>query len=114
MTFSELPEFQRDLKKLLKKYRSLNQDLEIIKKVLKVEPEARPPISYRIEGLGIESHIIKMRRIACKSLKGKGANSGLRLIYAYFKSDSQIIFTEIYHKNDKPNEDRARIKRNFK
>ena len=34
MTFEELAEFKKDLKKLLKKYRSLNDDLEVVKKVL--------------------------------------------------------------------------------
>ena len=84
MTFEELDEFKKDLKKLLKKYRSLNDDLEVVKKVLKVEPEQRPPFSFRIDNLGIETCVIKMKKIACRSLKGRGINSGLRLIYAYF------------------------------
>lgn len=35
MTFSELAEFKRDLKNLLKKYRTLNEDLEVVKAILK-------------------------------------------------------------------------------
>ncbi len=34
MDFDELNEFKKDLKKLLKKYRSLNDDLVVVKKVL--------------------------------------------------------------------------------
>ena len=34
MIFEELTEFKRDLKKLLKKYRTLNSDLDVVKKVL--------------------------------------------------------------------------------
>ena len=36
MTFDELVEFTKDLKNLLKKYRTLNEDLEVVKKVLEV------------------------------------------------------------------------------
>ena len=109
MTFEVLEEFQKDLKKMLKKYRSLNDDLEVVKKVLKVEPEQRPPFSFRIDNLGIKTCVIKMKKIACRSLKGRGINSGLRLIYAYFDTEQKIIFVELYHKNEKEKEDRKRI-----
>lgn len=42
MTFEELAEFKKDLKNLLKKYRTLNDDLEVVKKVLEVMPNERP------------------------------------------------------------------------
>lgn len=114
MTFEELNEFKKDLKKLLKKYRSLNDDLGIVKKVLNVEPGERPPFSFRIDGLGIETCVIKVKKIACKSLKGRGVNTGLRLIYAHFEEEQRILFVEFYHKNNKENEDRERILNNFK
>ena len=114
MIFDELDEFKRDLKKLLKKYRSLNDDLEVVKKVLKVEPNERPPFSFRIDGLGIETCVIKVKKIACKSLKGRGVNSGLRLIYTHFEAEQRIVFVELYHKNDKENEDRERILNNLR
>jgi len=47
-------------------------------------------------------------------MKGRGVNSGLRLVYAFFKADEKIIFIELYHKNEKGNEDRRRILENFK
>jgi len=62
----------------------------------------------------LETGVIKVKKIACKSLKGRGVNSGLRLIYAYFKDQEKIIFVELYHKNDKENEDKQRILKNFK
>ncbi|MCF8236337.1 MAG: hypothetical protein K9G67_15360 [Bacteroidales bacterium] len=111
--FEEIPEFSRDLKKLLKKYRSLNDDLAVLKKVLNENPHEQPPFSFRIDGLGIESCVIKVKKIACKSLKGKGVNSGLRLVYAFFEDKQKIVFVELYHKNTKENEDRERILRNF-
>ena len=114
MTFDELAEFQKDLKGLLKKYRTLNDDMDVVKKVLEVVPDERPPFSFRIDNLGLETCIIKVKKIACKALKGRGVNSGLRLIYAHFEKEQKITFIELYHKNDKENEDRQRIINNFK
>ena len=114
MIFEELTEFQKDLKSLLKKYRTINDDLEVVKQVLTVTPDERPPFSFRIENLGLETCVIKVKKIACKALKGRGVNSGLRLIYAYFKDQEKIIFVELYHKNNKENEDKQRILNNFK
>ncbi len=109
MIFEEIAEFQKDLKNLLKKYRTLNDDLEVVKKVLEVTPDEKPPFSFRIDNLGVETCIIKVKKIACKTLKGKGVNSGLRLIYAHFPNQQKITFIELYHKNDKENEDKNRI-----
>jgi mRNA-degrading endonuclease RelE of RelBE toxin-antitoxin system len=120
ISFEELPEFLKDLKWLLKKYRTLESDLEDVRKILNDEPDADPPFSFRIEGLGITTRlsggqacIIKIKKIASDSFKGRGVNSGFRLIYAYFKEEQRIVFVELYHKNDKENEDRKRILKNF-
>jgi len=114
MIFEKLTEFQKDLKYLLKKYRTLNDDLDVVKQVLTTAPDERPPFSFRIDNLTLETCVIKVKKIACKSLKGRGVNSGLRLIYAYFKDQEKIIFVELYHKNDKESEDKQRILNNFK
>ncbi len=133
MDFEELKEFRKDKKKLIKKYKSIPEDLETVKQVLEILPDERPPFSYRINNLGIQSCIIKVKKIACKALKGKGVNSGIRLVYAYFKpkiadldnSDEKqtdeeiidkekIVFIELYHKSMKETEDRARILKYFK
>lgn len=114
MKFDELPEFNKDLKTLLKRYRTLNDDLGEVKTILRKKPEERPPFSFRIDNLGIETCVIKVKKIACKALKGRGVNSGLRLVYAHFPADQQIVFIELYHKNDKESEDRQRILNNFK
>ena len=112
--FETLPEFKKDLKRLLKKYRSLNEDLEVLMKDLNDEPGESPPFSFRIDNLGIETCVIKVKKVACKALKGKGVNSGLRLVYAYFIEEGKIVFIELYHKSDKESEDRERITNNFK
>jgi mRNA-degrading endonuclease RelE of RelBE toxin-antitoxin system len=92
MIFNELPEF---------------------KKVLEILPDERSPFSFRIDNLGVKTCIIKVKKIACKSLKGRDANSGLRLIYACFPDELIIIFVEIYHKKDNDMKDRARIINQF-
>ena len=113
MTFDQLTEFEKDLKSLLKKYKSLNDDLDVVRKVLTTHPDERPPFSFRIGDLGLQTCIVKVKKIACKSLKGRGVNSGLRLVYAYFPEESRITFVELYHKNDKENENRSRITDHF-
>ena len=113
MIFEEIHEFRKDLKRLQKKCRSLEEDLEVLKKILIIKPGASPPFSFEIDGLKIKTCIIKVRKIACKSLKGKGVNSGLRLVYACFRDESKIVFVELYHKNNKPGEDRERIRKYF-
>ncbi len=113
MIFEELQEFEKDLKQLLKKYRTLKDDLEVVKKVLEVNPDERPPFSFRISDLGIETCVIKIKKIASKSLKGRGVNSGFRLIYAWFEVEQRIILIELYHKNYKEIEDRKRILKHF-
>ncbi len=113
MNFDQLSEFQRDIKCFIKKFRTLNDDLKVVKKVLEVYPDERPPFSFRIDNLGIVTCVIKVKKIACRALKGKGINSGLRLIYAYFKEEQKIVFIELYHKNVKENENTERILKYF-
>jgi mRNA-degrading endonuclease RelE of RelBE toxin-antitoxin system len=111
--FDELAEYKKDFKRLLKKYRTLESDMEDVRKDLNDEPGASPPFSFQIEGLGITTCVIKVKKIASDSFKGHGVNSGFRLIYAYFEEEQRIVFVELYHKNEKENEDRIRIKANF-
>ena len=114
MRFQTIEEYDKDLKRLLKKYRTLVNDIVSVKEILTVRPNASPPFSYRIEGLGITTCVIKVKKIASDSFKGRGVNSGFRLVYAYFEEEQRIVFIELYHKNEKENEDRIRIFKNFK
>ena len=112
--FEELKEYRKDIKKLSKKYKTIYDDVEVVKKVLKVKPDTRPPFSYRISDLGIESCTIKVKKIASKSFKGKGVQSGFRLVYAWFEEENRIVFIELYHKSQKALENRERILKYFK
>ena len=114
MMIEELDEYRKDLKRLSMKYRTLQEDLEVVKKVLFVNPKERPPFSFRINNLGLETCVIKVKKIASKSFKGKGVNSGFRLIYAHFEREERVVLIELYHKSNKEIEDKDRIYNNFK
>ena len=109
-----VPDFEKDLKRLLKRFSSLEDDLQMFIKVAmnafhkkKVDSNA----IFHISDLGISSpKIYKAKKFACKALKGKGAQSGIRVIYAYYEEMDRIEFLEIYYKGDKASEDRERIK----
>ena len=109
----KLPEFEKEFKKLLKKSQSLAEDLDVfIDKQLVLTHKLGVDNGgvVRIAGLGIEEpKVYKARKFACKSLKGKGAQSGIRIIYTYSSTRDVVEFIEIYYKGDKENEDRARI-----
>ncbi|MBU4348984.1 hypothetical protein KJ599_01535 [bacterium] len=108
-----LPDFKKDFKKLKKNYPTLKQDLEVfISTQLRLSHKLNIENSgiVRISGLSIsEPKIYKARKFACKSLKGRGSYSGIRIIYACFEDDDRIELVEIYFKGDKENEDRQRI-----
>lgn len=117
MTFKQIERkegFKKDLKKLLKKFASLEEDLNSFINAQLVAYHKHHLDNHgivSIEGLSIEyPKIFKVRKFACKSLKGKGAQSGIRITYAYFTNDDRIEFIEIYYKGDQANEDRERIK----
>ena len=113
MEFVLLAEFKRDLKKLLKRFRSLDYDIEVLKIYLNEFPEGFKPIIFPISDLGIDYKIFKVKKFHCKSLKGKGGNSGIRIVYSYLESERIIEFIEIYHKSDKKNHNRKRIIDNY-
>jgi mRNA-degrading endonuclease RelE of RelBE toxin-antitoxin system len=102
----ELPEFASDLKKLKKKYRTIEEDLKTF---------IEHAISFdrglvRIAGLGIqEPHIFKGKHFTSKSIKGGGRKTGIRVVLAYFPKDKRIEFVEIYHKSKQSNHNKKRI-----
>ena len=108
-----LPEFETDLRKLLKRFKTLEDDLKIfIEKQLNLYHKLKIDNKgiFRIIDLHLGSPIIyKAKKFTCRSLKGKGVQSGIRVIYAYFEEEDKIELVEIYYKGDKGNEDRERI-----
>lgn len=110
---SRLPEFEKDIRKLLRRFKTLEDDLEVfIKKALNLYHKLKIDNRgiFQIPDLEIENpKIYKARKFACRSLKGKGVQSGIRVIYAYFEGNDKIELIEIYYKGDKKSEDRERI-----
>jgi mRNA-degrading endonuclease RelE of RelBE toxin-antitoxin system len=110
-----ISEFEKDLKKLSKKFPTLREDLNnLIKHGLNAFHNLNIDNRgiFRIIGLGIENpKIYKVKKFASKSIKGKGVQSGIRVIYAYHEEENKIEFIEIYYKGNKALEDRERIKK---
>ena len=117
LDFLLLKDFQRDLDKL--GFASLPKDLETLKSYLRVDPRGRKPKVERCSGLGqcVEVEIYKVREFRCKDMRGKGARSGIRIIYAYIPEDKvndKVIFIEMYSKSKKDNFDKKRILQYFR
>jgi hypothetical protein len=118
MIYKETDEFKKDLKKLSKKYKTLTEDLETIKKntielyhVKNINNNSIFPCeSQQSKELIDFVRIFKIKKISCRSLKGFGCDTGLRVIYAYYKEDELAEFIQFYHKNESENENRERIR----
>ena len=111
-------EFKRDLKKLLKRYRTLEGDIDTL---INASLYAFHKLDidtggiFRLQGLGFEEPAVyKVKKFACRSLKGTGSQTGLRLIYSYLSESDTVVLIELYYKGDKDNEDRDRIKRLYR
>ena len=104
MNFNELPEFAKEFKRMIKKYKSLPDDMEEFKHVLTVEPLGNSK-HFTIITNNDRCSVVKAR-LFCRYLKG----SSLRIIYAFHCNNLRVDFIEIYFKGDKENENRERIK----
>ncbi len=101
--FEQLPEFEKDLKKLSKKYPSLFDDLGKLEKLLEMNA-AGSGKNFTIIHHSEKVKLVKTR-LACKSLRERS----MRVIYAYHDDIVTFIYIELYYKGDKANEDRERI-----
>ena len=113
ITVVRRPEFEKDLKKLTKRYRTLPEDLTTM-------VETSLPLLHilKMDNGGIEEisdvsltrcRAFKVRRFACKAFKGKGSRSGIRVTYLWYEDEMRAELVEIYYKGDKENEDRTRL-----
>ena len=114
INYGETEEFIRDFKKLLKKFPLLTEDLEVNKQY-RIElfhcKEIDSRSIFEIQGVGNSDKLkfFKVKKFQCRNLKGRGARSGIRVIYAYFPAEQKIVFIEIYFKANQRNENRQRI-----
>ena len=84
-----LQPFKRDLKRLLKKYPSLLDDVETLGRQLAVDPHKGTP-------LGMNCYKI---RLAISS-KGRGKSGGARVITHVMVTRSTVYLLDIYDKSD--------------
>jgi len=116
--YKTIYEFEKDFKKLSKKFSSLEDDLKVAKRdaielyhIHNVNNQSIFPIPHFCNA---ELLICKLKKFSCKSLKGRGCKSGIRIIYAYYIGSKTVEFIEIYFKGSKKNENSDRIKKILK
>lgn len=114
INYSNTKKFEKDLKRLIRKFSTLEEDLETAKKnaieLLHIHKIDNGSVE-RVPKHCLENvQIYKIKKFACKTLKGKGCQSGIRLIYAFYSQELKIEFIEIYYKGDKENMDYERAK----
>ncbi len=102
--FNSLPEFDKEFKKLEKRYQSLPEDLDLFEKILVDNPTGFGT-NFVIIHSDDACKIVKAR-LSCRSLRGRS----LRLIYAVIKGGISFIYIEVYFKGEKENHDYERVK----
>ncbi|GAB3936038.1 type II toxin-antitoxin system RelE/ParE family toxin [Mucilaginibacter myungsuensis] len=87
-----IPPFDRQLKRLVKKYPSIKQEFSALIDSLEVEPHQGTPLGdgcYKI-------------RIAIRS-KGKGKSGGARVVTNVMVTEQTVYLLSIYDKSEKAN-----------
>jgi len=114
-----LPEFDGDLKHLKKRYPSLDEDLAVLTKALHVWLCVSGKAGQSLNKSFVimsgyapvdECFLYKVRHMSCKALKGKGNQTGLRVIFAYWADSDTLEFIQLYFKADSDLEDQKRIR----
>ncbi len=113
ITFLYNEKFLKEFKKLSKKYRSLQEDFDVFRLALEVNPVGYEPNIVQIAWLWDEVILpfYKVRKFPLTCMKL--ANSGIRIVYAYDSTSGKIEFiefVEMYHKNEKDNHDTTFIR----
>lgn len=97
------PVFQKEAKRLIKKYASLKNELE----TLFLELETNPT-----KGIPLGNNVYKIR-IAITS-KGKGKSGGARIISLVRVTESEVVLLTIFNKGSRNNISDNEIKRLIK
>jgi len=105
MDFSESDEFKKEFKKLSKKYPTLEEDLDVVKKAIAVAPSGNGTKHWNIlKHDGGDRYIMKMRMM-CRAVKG----SQFRIVYYFDGVKVEVLFIEVYFKGNKERENTERI-----
>jgi len=105
MSYSVLtiPPFDKQLKRLAKKYPSLKSDFSVLLDTLEVEPQ---------KGKAIGKNCYKIR-LGIKS-KGKGKSGGARIITNFVMINNIVYLLTIYDKSDQKNLSEKELKKLLK
>jgi mRNA-degrading endonuclease RelE of RelBE toxin-antitoxin system len=87
------PEFQRNLRNLAKRYRSIRSDIQLVIQDL----ETGNFVGGRITGVGEDYDVLKVR-VRNRDIQ-KGKSAGYRLIYQV-ESPTSVMLLSIYSKSD--------------
>jgi mRNA-degrading endonuclease RelE of RelBE toxin-antitoxin system len=106
MEIKESDEFRKDLKRLSKRYRTLERDLEVAKLAMVAEPIGNGSRHWNVLKQKDKKYILKMRMM-CRAVKG----ATFRLVYFYDSDTSKIVLVEVFFKGAKsiPNEKRMNL-----
>lgn len=107
-----IPAFDKDIKRLAKKYSSIESDVERLAIALSVvrQNEIRGTVRIANPGAAYDRYpVYKIRSFRCVALKGKGSNSGIRVIYYDDESADCVTLIEIYCKSQQENHTVKRI-----
>lgn len=107
-----IPEFEKDLKRLEKKFKHILSDLDVAIEVIRAEP-TNSLRCEQVEGLGescndVTAYVLKKFR----STDLRSTNE-LRLVYVYENPKNKIILVQLYFKGDIQIEEKARIRKYF-
>ena len=87
INYQYIIEFNKDFKQLLKRFKSLETDFEHMKKytIETFYEKGEPTTAFvPIEGFCDENYKSnKVRKFSCRALKGRGAASGIRVIFVW-------------------------------
>lgn len=114
-SISFIPEFHEDTLKLANKFETINNDLKVfIQTSLKLYHE------IQMDNGGIKKikdlkdfSLYKADKFACRSLKGKGAKSGIEVIYKHSPKENKIELIEMYFQEEKQEQDLSRIQKYY-
>jgi len=98
LTIISTGEFEKDVKKLFKKYRSISKDLQKLKTELLLNPKA---------GISLSNHTYKLR--LANSSTNDGKSGGFRVIHYFLDDDGNIHLLKMYSKSDISNISENRI-----
>ena len=116
MNFDQTPEFQKDLKRLSKKWRSLPQDIEDAQLLITdvyADNEQQELVRQKFfDGKRAtklvpgDVEVVKMRL----DVAALGTNNKVRVVFVAIIAKSSVVFVELFAKNEKEREDPKRYK----